>query len=186
MRSFGRFFGIPDDLLPPDREAFSSYLDDMLGGELLGASGASRSLARQVLWFEHRVVPSPIVRVERVLALATLDPRVVDRLGIRPDTADVALGRRVDAWLSLHYRRFPRPPRVLPGLYVLMRRPSVGLAGRRSDHAEPGAGDGRRLKGTVRARARHVDAVVPCLTEPCEWTHVHLTTLHGCHHCYKR
>jgi uncharacterized protein (DUF2236 family) len=130
MRSFGQFFGIPDQLLPPDREAFSSYLDDMLGGELLGASGASRSLARQVLWFEHRVVPSPLVRVERVLALATLDPRVLERLGIRPDTADVDLGRRVDAWLSAHYRRFPRPPRVLPALYVLLRGPSVGLAGR--------------------------------------------------------
>jgi len=130
MRSFGRFFGIPDGLLPPDRAAFSSYLDDMLDSELLGSSVASRSLARQVLWFEHRVVPSPLVRVERVLALATLDARLVDRLGIRPDAADVELGRRVDAWLSSHYRRFPRPPRVLPALYVLMRRPSVGLAGR--------------------------------------------------------
>jgi len=130
MRSFGRFFGIPDGLLPPDRAAFSSYLDDTLGGELLGASVASRSLARQVLWFEHRVVPTPLVRMERVLALATLDARLVDRLGIRPDSADVDLGRRVDAWLRSHYRRFPRPPQILPALYVLMRRPSVGLAGR--------------------------------------------------------
>ncbi len=130
MRAFGRFFGIPDELLPSDRQAFSRYLDGMLDSPLLGASPATRSLARQVLWFEHRAVPSPLVRVERVLALATLDARVVDRLGIRPEPADVDLGRKLDAFLSSQYRRLPRPPRVLPALYVLMRRPSVGLAGR--------------------------------------------------------
>ena len=130
MRAFGRFFGIPDELLPADRQAFSRYLDDMLEGGLLGTSEASRSLARRVLWFEHRAVPSPLVRVERVLALATLDTRVVDRLEIRPEPADVDLGLRLDALLRSQYRRLPRPPRVLPALYVLMRRPSVGLAGR--------------------------------------------------------
>ncbi len=130
MRSFGRFFGIPDELLPADRQAFSDYVDDMLGGELLGTSAESRSVARQVLWYRHRVVPSALVRVERVLALTTLDPRLVDRLGIRPDPADVDLGRRLDTWLRLHYGRLPRSPRILPSLYVLMRGPSVGLAGR--------------------------------------------------------
>ncbi len=130
MRAFGRFFGIPDELLPVDRDAFSAYLEDMVESELLGASAASRSLARQVLWFEHRVVPSPLVRVERVLALATLDARLVDRLGIRPERADVDLGRRLDAWLTSYYGRLPRPPRILPALYVLLRRPSVGLAAR--------------------------------------------------------
>jgi len=130
MRSFGCFFGIPDELLPADRQAFSDYVDGMLGGELLGTSAGSRSVARQVLWYRHRVVPAALVRVERVLALTTLDPRVIDGLGIRPDPADVDLGRRLDTWLRLHYGRLPRSPRILPSLYVLMRGPSVGLAGR--------------------------------------------------------
>jgi len=130
MRSFGRFFGIPDELLPADRQAFSDYVDGMLGGELLGTSAGSRSVARQVLWYRHRVVPAALVRVERVLALTTLDPRVIDGLGIRPDPADVDLGRRLDTWLRWHYGRLPRSPRILPSLYVLMRGPSVGLAGR--------------------------------------------------------
>jgi uncharacterized protein (DUF2236 family) len=130
MRSFARFLGIPDHLLPEDREEFSHYLEGVLGGELLGASAPSRSLARQVLWFDHRVVPSPLVRVERVLALATLDPRLLDRLEIHPDRADRDLGARLDGWLCSYYRRFPRPPRIFPGLYVLLRKPSIGLAGR--------------------------------------------------------
>jgi uncharacterized protein (DUF2236 family) len=130
MRLFARFFGIPDELLPADRETFACYLEDMLAGEFLGASTESRALARQVLWFRHRSVPAPLVRVERVLALATLDRRVVERLGIRPEAADLDLGRRTDAWMTAHYRRLPRAPVILPALYVLMRRPSIGLAGR--------------------------------------------------------
>jgi len=95
----------------------------------LGAGDESRSLARQVLWFHRRSVPSPLVRVERALALATLDVRIVDRLGIGVEDTDRELGRRLDAWLSSYYRRFPRPPRVVPALYVLVRRPSIGMAG---------------------------------------------------------
>jgi len=130
MRSFARFLGIPDALLPADRAAFSDYLDEVLGSELLGTTEEARALARQVLWFEHRVVVSPLVRLERVLALATLDDRVSHRLGLEPSPADLELGRRLDAWLGRYYRWFPRPPRILPALYVQMRRPSVGLAGR--------------------------------------------------------
>ena len=130
MRSFGRFLGIPDELLPGDRDAFSRYLDDVLDSDLLGTTPESRSLARQVLWFEHRMVLSPVVRLERVLALATLDDRVTRRLGLEPSSADRDLGRRLDAWLRSYYRRFPRPPRILPALYIQMRRPSIGLAGR--------------------------------------------------------
>ncbi len=130
MRAFARFLGIPDDVLPADRGEFSCYLEGVLEGSELGATPETRSAARQVLWFDHRVVPSPLVRVERVLALATLDPRVVDRLEIRPDRGDAELGRRLDTWLGTYYRRFPRPPRIGPSLYILMRRPSIGLVGR--------------------------------------------------------
>jgi uncharacterized protein (DUF2236 family) len=130
MRSFARFLGIPEALLPADRSAFSDYLDGVLGGEQLGTTEESRSLARQVLWFEHRLVLSPLVRLERVLALATLDDRVSHHLGLEPSAADLELGRRLDAGLRTYYPRLPRPPRILPALYVQLRRPSVGLAGR--------------------------------------------------------
>ena len=130
MRGFARFLGIPDELLPAGRGAFSRYVRAVLAGDGVGTSERSRALACQVLWFEHRVVPSPIVRLERVLALATLDRDLLERLGLHPDPADTALGHRVDAWLRAYYRHIPRSPRVLPSLYVLVRRPSIGL-GRR-------------------------------------------------------
>jgi uncharacterized protein (DUF2236 family) len=130
MLAFARFFGIPDTVLPADRSAFACYLDDMLSGESFATGDQSRSLARQVLWFRHRGVPSPIVGVERALALATLDGRIVERLGIRVGGRDREVGRRLDEWLSSYYRRFPRPPHILPALYILMRRPSIGVADR--------------------------------------------------------
>jgi uncharacterized protein (DUF2236 family) len=130
MRCFALFLGIPDALLPADRVAFATYLEDVLASDYLGTTEQARSMARQVLWFDHRIVPSPLVRVERVLALATLDSRLLDRLGIGPDTADRALGDRIDGWLRAYYRRMPRPPRIMPTLYVLMRRPSIGLVAR--------------------------------------------------------
>jgi uncharacterized protein (DUF2236 family) len=130
MRCFALFLGIPDALLPADRVAFATYLEDVMASDLLGTTEQARSTARHVLWFDHRIVPSPLVRVERVLALATLDPRLVDRLEVHPDPPDLALGRRLDGWLREYYRRVPRPPRIVPALYVSMRRPSVGLAAR--------------------------------------------------------
>jgi uncharacterized protein (DUF2236 family) len=144
MRSFARFLGIPDELLPADRDAFSGYLEDVLDSELLGASPQSWSLARQVLWFEHRVVLSPVVRLERVLALTTLDARVMTRLGLEASRADLDLGRRLDGWLSGYYRRLPRPPRLMPGLYVTVRRPSIGLAARVRGCSVRGAEEGAR------------------------------------------
>ena len=130
MRAFGRFLGIPDALLPADRPALARYVSAMVDDEHLGSSTESRALARQVLWFRHWSVPPALVRLERVLALATLDPRLADRLELVPSPADAALGRRLDALLATHYRRLPRFPSVVPGLYVRLRRPSIGLAAR--------------------------------------------------------
>jgi uncharacterized protein (DUF2236 family) len=137
MRSLARFLGIPDLLLPGDRVEFSRYLEAMLERHDLGSGPVSHDVARQVLWFRHWSVPAPVVRVERALALATLDPRLVDRLRLRAGRGDVELGRRLDAWFSAYYRRLPIPTTpvpVLPTLYVLARRPTIGL-GRRARSA---------------------------------------------------
>jgi uncharacterized protein (DUF2236 family) len=130
MVAFARFVGIPAALLPADRAAFTVYLDDMVGGGVLGTTDASRELVRHILWFEHRSVPPPIVRIGRLLAVTTLDRRLVDALDLRLDAGDERLARRLDETLRTYYRRLPRARADLPLLYVLLRRPTVGLAGR--------------------------------------------------------
>jgi uncharacterized protein (DUF2236 family) len=131
MVAFARFVGIPAGLLPADRPAFAAYLDAMLSGDLLGAGDQGRRLARDILWFGHRTVPSPIVRVGRVLAVITLDPRLRDRLQLRLDPDDERYGNRLDEILRRHYSRLPRARAGLPRLYVLLRRPTIGLSRRR-------------------------------------------------------
>lgn len=140
MVALGRFLGIPAELLPPTRADFAAYLDAMLDGPVLGSDEACARMARQVLWFRHWSVPPAAVRVERVLALRTLDPRLVDRLGLTPGRADAALGRRLETVLGALCRRLPRAPVGAHGCYVALRRPTVGLARRLT----PGAGAGER------------------------------------------
>ena len=130
MVGFGRFLGIPADLLPPTRAAFADYLESVLGRPELGSSATSARMARQVLWYRHWTVPPAAVRVERVLALRTLDPRLLDRLGLHPGRTDAELGRRLDAVVGAACRRLPRLPLGAHGLYVAVRRPTIGLGGR--------------------------------------------------------
>jgi uncharacterized protein (DUF2236 family) len=131
MVGFGRFFGIPADLLPPDRAAFAAYLDGMLDGGF-EITAHSRQVARQILWFRHRLVPPPAVHVERVLALLTLDPRLLERLDLHLSAGDRRLARHLDDWLTAYYRRLPAARRWGPEIYVRLRRPTIGLWDRRS------------------------------------------------------
>lgn len=128
MVAFARFVGIPAALLPPDRTAFAAYLESILGSGLLGAGPQGRILVRQILWFEHRTVPSPIVRIGRVLAVRTLDPRLIAALELELDEADRRFGDRLDRMMGTYYPRLPRARAGLPSLYVQLRRPTIGLA----------------------------------------------------------
>jgi len=136
MKAMARFLGIPDSLLPAGRTEFAAYLEHVLDDPALGSGTVSRALARQILWYRHWSVPAPVVRLERVLALATLDPRLLERLDLHPSPSDEALGRRVDGWLAAGYRHLPRPGTSLPRLYVRLRAVRVPV----------GSGVGRRLR----------------------------------------
>lgn len=129
MVGFGRFFGIPAEVLPSDRAAFSAYMDGMLQGGLTVGDN-SRDLARQILWYRHGRVAPPAVRIQRVLAVRTLDRRLLEQLDVRLDGADERLGRRLDHWLSTYYRHLPPVRRSGPAIYLALRRPTIGLADR--------------------------------------------------------
>jgi uncharacterized protein (DUF2236 family) len=136
MAAGARFFGIPEELIPPDRPAFRSYLDEMLDRPDLGCTPTSRATVREVLWQRHPLMPPPLVRTLRVLAILTLDSRLRARLGLdrASDPADPRLARRLDAALYGYYRRLPAWRRRVPYLYLAVRRPTIGLGRRLSLH----------------------------------------------------
>ncbi len=151
MVAFGRFVGIPAGLLPADRTAFAAYLDGVLDSGLLGVGLQGRALVDHILWFEHRSVPSAIVRIGRVLAVKTLDPRLLDALGLELDGADERFGNRLDQMMRTYYPRLPRARAGFPTLYVALRRPTIGLAARwRPGAGRPGPGEVRSGPGGPR------------------------------------
>ncbi|MBO0715491.1 MAG: DUF2236 domain-containing protein [Acidimicrobiales bacterium] len=132
MVADARFFGIPEELIPPDRQAFGAYLDQMLERDDLGSTPTSRAMIHEVLWLRHPLMPTTVVRTLRVLALLTLDARLADRLGLdlESNPADRRLAERLDTLLRRYYRWLPAWRRRLPYAYLALRRPTIGLGER--------------------------------------------------------
>ncbi|MDQ6945036.1 MAG: DUF2236 domain-containing protein, partial [Actinomycetota bacterium] len=137
MGTFARFFGIPEALIPPDRPAFSRYLDGMLDHDRLGASATSARLAREILWFRRWYVPPPAMAAMRILAIGTLDPRLADRLGLGLTRVEQRSFDRLDRLLGGHYSRLPSGRTSLPYCYLTVRR-----AAHRVQKVISGFGDG--------------------------------------------
>jgi uncharacterized protein (DUF2236 family) len=92
-KPFGPLYGIPDDLVPPDLEAFASYVRDMLESDELRATEESLRLVAAVLrpplplWWR---VPTEAVRL---VTLALLPERIREMFGLRAGLASrLALG----------------------------------------------------------------------------------------------
>jgi uncharacterized protein (DUF2236 family) len=127
FRAFGRFFGIPDALLPPDWAAFAAYFDGVLDSGTLRATSTTRQQVRDVLWFRHPLVPPFVVWPMRVLAIGLLDERVRKEFGLELDARDQRVFGAVDGALSRWYRRLPDVRRAAPYVYVTLRKPTIGL-----------------------------------------------------------
>jgi uncharacterized protein (DUF2236 family) len=124
LRAFGRFFGIPDDLLPADRDAFAAYYESVLASPDLGSTATSHRLVRDILSVPSKMVPDGLLRPFRVLAVGLLDPRLRDRLGLSMSASDDRLFRGLDRWIPRVNRLLPRPIlRQLPYVYLVLRRP---------------------------------------------------------------
>ncbi len=130
MVSFATFFGIPPELIPPDRASFAAYLDAQLDDPALGTSAASAEMAHDVLFFKHWNVPAAVVRPMRVLAILTLDHRLRDRLGLELNGHDQRLADHLDRLLTSHYDKLPAIRTRVPSTYIFFRRPTIGLAKR--------------------------------------------------------
>ena len=86
-KPFGPLYGIPDELVPPDLEAFDQYQREMLEGDELRATAESRRLVGAVLrpplplWWRG---PTEAVRL---VTLALLPGRIREMFGLRAGPA---------------------------------------------------------------------------------------------------
>lgn len=126
QKAFAFFFGIPPEMVPPERAAFDRYMEAALADDSLGASPTSRSLAHEILYFERWDLPSAVVRAQRVLSVATLDPGLAERLGVALGGPDRRMGARLDEALARYYNRLPSWRTGIPALYLAARRLGLG------------------------------------------------------------
>jgi uncharacterized protein (DUF2236 family) len=124
MCTFAATVGIPPAVIPPDRRAFAAYFESMMAGDDLKPTPTSADMVKRVLWFRHRPVPAWALRPARVLAIATLDPRLCERFDLGLSAADRALFDLVDGQLRRWYRYRPAAlVQLVPAMYVAGRAP---------------------------------------------------------------
>jgi uncharacterized protein (DUF2236 family) len=121
MCAFARFFGIPVAMIPPDRTAFSRYLDEMLDDPRLGSSATSARMARDILWLRPWFV-APASSAVRILNIGTLDPRLARRLDLCLTPAERRRFDRLDGLLRRHYARLPSRRTSAAYGYLNLRR----------------------------------------------------------------
>jgi len=154
-RPIGRAFGVPDDLLPPDLEAFEAYVDAMFGpAGPIKVSAVARELGRAVLRppLEPLAPLLPFGAVARPLLahvpLAAYGWTLWPAVGLLPAGIREAYGLRwgirerlVAGWLVSGWRAW-RP--VLPGGFRQM--PQALAADRRMSRGRTGSASGEPVR----------------------------------------
>lgn len=114
-------FGIPAGFIPPDLEAFRSYMEGMLDGDELGATEDSRRLVRNVL---RPPLPLPLrspTAILRQITVVLLPERIRQMFDLRPGLvarttlrAGSAASRVLLPWLPSLVRDFSRARAAAP------------------------------------------------------------------------
>jgi len=86
-RLLAALFGIPDEWLPPDWEAFSNYIATMSRSDTLCVTNQMRVIAQQLLHGTRTWLPIP--RWYRIMTAALLPPEIRRALGFQCSAAEV-------------------------------------------------------------------------------------------------
>jgi uncharacterized protein (DUF2236 family) len=109
-----RLFGIPADLIPPDLDAFRSYMRGMVRGETLAVGSASREIAAAILRPPVTIALQPVFRFVNLFTIAMLPRTIRDRYQVAWGRAgDVTTGALTTAARTL-LPLFPNLLRTLP------------------------------------------------------------------------
>ncbi|MBW3575567.1 MAG: DUF2236 domain-containing protein [Actinobacteria bacterium] len=127
MCTFARFFGIPEPVIPSNRGHFAAYLEEMVSGGELGSTEASRQVAAEIVSFSRWYAPRPVLEPLRRAALATLDSRLRQALGLVTSERDQQAFERLERFLAAFYHHLPGWRVNLPYLYLSLRQPVVGF-----------------------------------------------------------
>lgn len=120
--SFAAFFGIPADLVPPDRDAFDLYLTSMLEGDELGVSRSALNVSKSILNPPVPLAPRLLKAEMAALAVGLLPERVRDMYGFEWDERRQRRFRRIDGAVRTVYPRLPALRRAAPPVWMGAKR----------------------------------------------------------------
>lgn len=120
--TFATFFGVPDDLVPPDREAFGEYWDAMLGGGELGVSATGVDVTKAILSPPLPYVPGFVKTSMATVAVGLLPERVRAMYGFDWGTRRRRDFDRLDALMRAVYPRLPSLRRAAPYTWMAAKR----------------------------------------------------------------
>ena len=123
-RLFAALFGIPETCLPNDWQAFTRYVNSMLGSDTLAVGAAARSISSE-LFDGIRLPPSLFTRY-RAITAGMLPGGLREEFGFPYAEAEGRRARRALAWLRRIYPALPGSLRYV-GPY---QEASARLAGR--------------------------------------------------------
>lgn len=119
---FARFFGIPDEIVPADREAFGVYWRGMLEGDELGVGATGHRVAKSIVDPPVPLAPRPLKATMATIAVGLLPERVRDMYGFEWDTRRERRFRRIDSTLRAVYPRLPALRRSAPVIWMNAKR----------------------------------------------------------------
>lgn len=122
---FAWFFGIPNDIIPPDWEAFQKYMNEMLEGDVLGVSQSTKELAEFVLT-PPGLLTAPLMYWIRTLTFGLYPEKLLNAYGWKSNK----LAFKVAVWIGKTGERLlPEKMRYLPSWHEAHAR----LQGKRAD-----------------------------------------------------
>jgi len=118
-------FGTPTEVLPKDLAERNEYYEAMIEGPFLLQTPVSIAQAQRAFRFESPKVPSLVAHVSQAISIASLDPRLRERAGLRLEPRDERINHAVDVIMRQTYSRLsdqrreaiiPAIMRIRPGL----------------------------------------------------------------------
>jgi uncharacterized protein (DUF2236 family) len=85
MKTCGRLFGVPADVLPPTYADFRLYMDERLGSEEICVTEAAREIARDVLRPPMPLALRPAVEIVNLVTASLMPPRLRRDYGLSWD-----------------------------------------------------------------------------------------------------
>ena len=145
LRQFARLFGLRDDLLPPDWDAFRVYFDAMVASDELAVGGPARDVGTFLLSAPSAPMV-PVMRWYTTLTAGMLPPPVRAGYGLPWSAVDERIYAASLRALRLGWSRLPERLRLRPE-YLEARRRLVGRP--RVDRV------GRALQAALLRTVRH-------------------------------